>query len=166
MISWYQAFTLAVALIWLLATERDRAAARIVLIATVGSSVLVHCVTHYIVGAWKLVFPGALETLTILSLFQWARNRTGYTQVACLVVAWLAHVICYIDIKCGTDLVYSRYETILAAVAVAQLAAFHDTVRHIVGGMVAWAYSLRAYRLGSLRHASECDPVLRDSRLP
>ena len=85
-------------------------------------------ITHQIEGAWKLVIPGALEILTILALLKWARNRTGIMQAGLLVFAWLAHVLCYLDIFLKTDLVYSRYEDILFWVAVGQLATCYDTM--------------------------------------
>ena len=57
---WYQPFLLTVALVWFFATGRDRPAARIVLVATVASFLLVELVTHRITGAWKLVVPAAV----------------------------------------------------------------------------------------------------------
>lgn len=87
------------------------------------------CITNRILGAWKLVIPGALEILTILALLKWARNRTGITQAGLLVIAWLAHVLCYWDCILKTDIVYSRYEAILFWVAVGQLATCYDTMR-------------------------------------
>lgn len=85
-------------------------------------------ITHQISGAWKLVIPGALEILTILALLKWARNRTGILQAGLLVFAWLTHLVCYMDIVIGTDLIYSRYEAIIFWVSMAQLAACYDTV--------------------------------------
>jgi hypothetical protein len=125
---WYHAFIVCVFLLWLASTSRDRNALRIVLIASLVSEVVVELVTHQIHGAWKLAIPGALETLTILAMLHWARNRTGYLQASLLIVAWLAHLICYVDIIARTDWIYSRYEIIIQMVAVGQLAACYDTL--------------------------------------
>jgi hypothetical protein len=75
---WYNAFLLAVFLLWAISTPRDRNALRIVLIASLASEVIVDNITHQIHGAWKLIIPGALEIATILALLKWARNPTGY----------------------------------------------------------------------------------------
>lgn len=101
---------------------------RVVLIASLASEVIVHGITHHIHGSWKLVIPGAVEVLTILAMLQWSRNRTGYIQVCLLTIAWLSHLLCYVDVVLKTDIVYSRYETILMCVAVGQLAACYDTM--------------------------------------
>jgi hypothetical protein len=165
-VTWYQPFLVAVALLWLFATERDRAAARIVLIASLASTFLVHAITVHITGAWKLVIPGAVETLTILCLLKWTRNRTGYTQAACLIVAWLAHFLCYVDLRLNTDVVYSHYETILAAVASAQIAGFHDTLRHNLRRLGAWSRTFQSNHMVHLRPASVHHPILRQPGSP
>lgn len=128
MITWYQIFIVALILLRIGASSRDRNALSIVLVASFASTLLVHLVTHQIQAAWKLVIPGAVEVLTILAMLQWSRNRTGYIQVCLLTIAWLSHVICYADIAMQTDVVYSRYRTILMCVAVGQLAACYDTM--------------------------------------
>ena len=152
----------AVVLVALFATERDRAAARIVLAATLVSHFLVAPVERWIMSAWMLVLPGAVETATILCLFRWARNRTGFLQSICLAFAWLAHLLCYVDIRLNTDAVYSRYETVLAVVAMMQVAAFHDTFAHNLRRLAAWIGSRHARGLGFLRTARRSDVVLRD----
>lgn len=129
MTDWYYVFLACVLILWLVSTPRDRNALRIVLIASLASEVIVDGITQHIQGAWKLVIPGALEILTILALLKWARNRTGITQAGLLVFAWLAHVLCYLDIALKTDLVYSRYETILFWVSAGQLVTCYDTMR-------------------------------------
>jgi hypothetical protein len=141
---WYEIFLACVLVLWALSTPRDRNALRIVLIASLFSEGVVELVTHQITGAWKLAIPGAVETLTIVALFQWARNRTGYLQISLLSVAWLAHLLCYFDVLFKTDLVYSRYEAIIQTVAVGQLAACHDTVFSFLGRCRAGIESLRA----------------------
>jgi hypothetical protein len=168
-IGWYLLFPLAIAFLWITATNRDRPAARVVLIATLGSILIVANVTHHIAGAWKLVIPGGIETLTILCLLRWARNRTGYVQAGCLVVAWFAHLLCYLDVTIATDIVYSRYETILAIVAFAQIAAFHDTIAHNLRGLVEgwrrlvyWAHIRHRYP-DTLRASIRRDRVLRSA---
>lgn len=141
---WYYAFIVCVFLLWLASTSRDRNALRIVLIASLASEVIVELVTHQIHGAWKLAIPGALETLTILALLHWARNRTGHMQACLLIIAWLAHLLCYLDAVWKTDLVYSRYEIIIQMVAVGQLAACYDTLIFNAGRLRSVANSIRA----------------------
>lgn len=128
MIDWYHWFIAAVLLLWAVSTSRDRNALRIVLIASLASEVIVDNITHQIHGAWKLIIPGALEVATIFALLKWARNRTGITQAGLLLFAWLAHVLCYIDVALKTDIVYSHYEAILLWVSVGQLATCYDTM--------------------------------------
>ena len=151
----------AIALVWIFSTERDRAASRIVLIASLASFALVELVTHRITGAWKLVIPGAEETLTIYALYRWAHNRTGFLQSACLVIAWAAHVICYVDVKLGTDLIYSHYRSTLALVGLAQILCFYDTFATQLIRAATWLNSLGLPRSNSLRVAGVRGCVLR-----
>ena len=160
--AWYQPFMVTVALVWLFSTERDRPAARIVLIATVASFLMVELFTRHITGAWKLVFPGAMETLTILALLRWADNRTGLIQVACLAMAWLAHPLCYADVKLHTDMVYSHYRAILGLVAFAQILGFHDTIETSFNRLTAWLGSLGFDRPDAVRAAGVYAFDLRD----
>jgi len=116
----------------------------IVLIATIASYFITEGVTRQITGAWKLVIPGAVELATIAAMLHWAKNRTGYMQVALLLVAWLAHVLCYADLVLGTNLVYDNYEAILWGVSLGQIAAFHDTGIHNLSALRRWVATLRA----------------------
>lgn len=138
MLDWYHLFLAAVFLLWLGATDADRNALRIVLAATISSLLLVDFVTSQISGAWKLVIPGALETGTVVALIRWTPNRSGYQQTACVMVAWLAHVLCFADIQLRTDIVYSHYEAVLGVVAMAQIAFFHDTYLHHLRRLGRW----------------------------
>lgn len=165
-LGWYVLFPLAVMFLWIVSTERDRMAARIVLIATLAGSLIVPTLSHQVTGAWKLVVPAMGETLTILCLLRWAPNRTGYAQAACLSVAWIAHFLCYVDIRCNTDVVYSRYETILAVVAIAQIAAFYDTIGHCLRGLVERFASFQSRNFSGVRSASGCNRVLRNPDIP
>lgn len=148
---WYHAFIAIMAVVWLGATTHDRPAARIVLGASVLSELLVDGVTCCLTGGWKLTVPGVLELATIGFLVACARNRTGLLNVALLAFAWLAHVVCFLDWKLGTDVVYSRYETVLAVIAGLQLLTFHDTLRYLV---VSWPRVVRAGRVAVLRPAN------------
>ena len=127
---WYYLFLLVVFLIWLGATPADRNAVRVVIIASLASWLVVDYFTAFFNGAWKMVVPGAMETTTIICLLCFAPGRTGYAQAAFLGVAWVAHVMCFIDLILGTDTVYSRYEVILASVSLIQIMLFHDTAIH------------------------------------
>ena len=115
--------------LWLVSTPRDRAALRIVLIAALASEVVKYGITHQIHASWNLIFPTAVEILTIEAMLKWSPNRTGYLQAGLLVIAGLTHVLCYADILMRTNLVYSRYETILAWVSAGQLVTCYDTMR-------------------------------------
>ena len=166
MIGWYQLFFFSVLGLWLFASPRDRIALRIVLGATIAAELLKYGVTVHITGAWKLVIPATLETATIIALLYWARNRTGYMQAGCLVIAWLAHVLCYADVVTGTNVVYDRYESLLLLVAVAQLAACHDTIIHNLRRMGHWLDALRPRSPGAFRSASVRSALLPDPRSP
>lgn len=151
----YEWFIVAILVLWMFSAPQDRNALRIVLIASLFSETIVGVVTRQIHGAWKLAIPGAVEILTIMALLQWGRNRTAYIQAALLIVAWLAHVFCYLDIKLGSDFVYSRYEGIIYAVALGQILACHDTIAHCFRSVRNWLWSVGrgGVRFGSRRAA-------------
>ncbi len=159
MTDWYSYFLLCVLILWALSSPRDRNALRIVLIASLASEVIVDFITHQIHAPWKLVIPGLLETLTILALLKWARNRTGYLNVGCLCIAWLAHLLCYLDVWLKTNMVYSRYEGIIMVVAIGQLLACHDTIISTSERAYTWASGL--WRVPS---ASRCAAVSSNPR--
>lgn len=139
------------------ATNRDRNALRIILIASIVSEVLVVFVTRQIHAPWKLVVPGAVETLTILALLSYGRTRTAFFQAVLLIVAWWSHIQCYLDLIWNTNVVYDHYEKILSVVAVLQLLACYDTIfsigRSVQGWGDAWAARLRGVHSGSSRAA-------------
>ena len=166
MIGWYQLFFLAVLVLWLFASPRDRMALRIVLGATIAAELLKYGVTIHIAGAWKLAIPATLETATILCLLHWTPNRTGHAQAACLLVAWAAHVGCYVDLVLGTNLVYDRYEMIIGLVAAGQIAFFHDTISHNLRRLVIWLDSLRPRRSGAVSTSGVRSALLPDPRAP
>lgn len=148
-LDWYLCFIAAVLVLWAISTPQDKAALRIVLIASLVSEALVDFITSQIHGSWKLVIPGALEVLTILALMQWAKNRTGYLNSGLLCIAWLAHILCYVDLWLKTDIVYSRYEAVIQLVALGQLASCYDTVQHNLGRAYLWASGLRRVHASS-----------------
>lgn len=159
MISWYQCFILAVIALRVFAAPADRTALSIILCASLASTLLVHFVTHEITGAWKLAVPGAVEVLTIAAMMQWG-SKTGVLQSFCLLIAWLDHVLCYLDITLNTNIVYDRYETILLLVAIAQILVCYQTLARIGRGAVALGGAVRVGRGYGLRPTSFCDNVL------
>jgi hypothetical protein len=167
-IDWYFVFMSLVLVLWAFASPRDRNALRIVLIASLASEVVVDGITCHINGAAKLAIPGCVEILTIIALLKWANNRTGIMQSGLLVIAWLDHFLCYLDCLLKTDIVYSRYESILLWVSVGQLAAFYDTLffnfRRFWDKAAAWADGV----LGILapRRVSGYSLVSADKALP
>ena len=146
MLTWYHGFIVGVVLLRCGATPRDRNALTVVLSATIASWLLVTFVTHGITASWKLVIPGAVETVTIWALLRWSRGRTGWAQVALVAVAWMTHLLCYIDLQAGTNMVYDNYETILGAVSALQLAACYDTILHHLRRLGRWVASLASRR--------------------
>lgn len=159
MTGWYAAFILAVIALRVLAAPADRAALNVLLCASAASTILVHLVTHEIAGAWKLAVPGAVEVLTIMAMIQWG-GKTGVLQSCCLLVAWIDHLLCYLDIVLGTNIVYDRYETILLLVALAQILACHQTLARIGRGCAALGGAIRERRGYSLHATSFYDSVL------
>lgn len=151
---WYLIFILAVLLLRLGATARDRSALTVVVVATVASWMLVTFVTHGITGSWKLVIPATVETATILALLRWARTRTGLMQAMLVAVAWYAHLLCYIDIRIGTNMIYDNYERLLGLVAVLQIASCYDTYLHHFRRLGQWWSSFGADRAGVVRAPS------------
>ena len=143
--TWYHGFIACAFLLWLGSSPRDRNALRIILLASLASWLVVQLVTHQIHGAWKLVVPGAVEVATIAAILKWSPNRTGYIQSVLLAAAWLAHLLCYVDLKTGGQMpfFYDHYETIIQVVAVGQLAACYDTLHTVAVRMYHAASSLR-----------------------
>ncbi len=160
MITWYQGFILTVIALRLLSAPGDRAALSIILVASLVSTLLVHFVTHEITGAWKLAFPGAIEVMTIMAMMEFTPNRTGFLQSMCLLVAWMTHALCYFDIAQNTDIVYSRYETILLLVAIAQILVCYDTLARCGRIGAALFDPARFSRVRSLRLAGVCNSAL------
>lgn len=163
---WYTLFALMVLLLWLFATAQDRRAALIVLCATLASWLLTDLVTAHFTGAWKLVVPGCVEVATAFALLRWAPTRSGYQQVACVSVAWLAHLLCFTDIHLGTNMVYDNYEGVLMFVAALQVVLFYDTYLHHLRQFGHWWNELGADRAGAIRGTGFVAPVLRNSRTP
>lgn len=163
MTDWYIWFLLCVLILWALSVPRDRYALRIILIASLASEILV-MFTRQIHAPWKMAVPGMVETLTILALLQWAKNRTGHLNIGLLSVAWVAHVFCYLDVWLRTDIVYSRYEAILFLVAVAQLCTFHATFARCGGLIVGLLNSIGVRRPRSVCLAGVRNSILRTER--
>lgn len=139
--NWYLFYMAALMVLLACATDKDRGAVRIIFLASVVSHLSVMLVTRYVDGAWKLTVPATMEMGTIIALYRYAWGRTALNQAVCLLVAWCCHALCYGDLLLGTDLVYSNYEKILLGVGVAQLLAFHDTLRKMVSklsSLVGW----------------------------
>lgn len=150
-------------LVW--STPKDRAALWIVTISNAIGWLLVIFVTRQIHAPWKLVIPGAGETLTILALVSIGRNRTAFIQAGLLLIAWCAHLLCYVDCQSGSNLVYDHYEQILACVALGQLIGFYDTWAYIGRAVQKWCH-LWANRGAVVRPASGCSAVLPEQRGP
>lgn len=161
MIPWHLVFTACIFLLWAFSTPRDRNALRIVLISSLAGIVLVEFVTRQIQAPWKLAIPGAVEVLTISALMLFSPNRTGLLQSLCLLVAWLAHMLCYLDIALETDLVYSRYEAIIQLVAVAQILVCFDTIARCGSAAIAFLGAVRDGGRRGLRVAGLHNSVLR-----
>ena len=159
MLDWYHWFALLLGALLVASVPRDRNAIRIVMLATLTSWLLVDLGTSRLTGAWKLCVPGAVETLTILALLRWG-GRTGCIQSGPLVVAWLAHVLCFVDLTAGTDIVYSRYEFILGSVSLTQLALFHETYLHHFRRLGHWWSQRGADSDGAVPAPSLSAPVL------
>lgn len=138
MLDGYILFIVGVVLLRCGATPRDRNALTVVLSATIASWLLVTLITQGITGSWKLAIPATLEILTILALLKWARNRTGWMQAGLLAVAWYVHLLDYIDIQIGTNMIYDNYGRALGMVSALQLAACHDTYLHHFRRFAVW----------------------------
>lgn len=158
--NWYSAFLAAIFLLWITAVPRERSALFVVLLATIGSAAFTELVTRRIDAPWKLVFPAGIETATILALLKWAPGRSGILQVIALVIAWATHLLCYVDIITGANMVYSSYERILGCIAMLQIALFHATIVRNLRWMVD---SINA-GYGALHVAGRLNRVLRHAR--
>jgi len=157
---WYSPFLIGVLVLWGFSTAKDRNMLRVLAAASVAAEVMKYGMTVHIHGAWKLLFPATLELMTLWAMLRWATGRTALIQAVFLCIAWACHVICFLDIMFGSDIVYSNYETALLTVAVGQLLACYDTMRSV---------AIRVYN--ALRITGHPDlrgvpaPVLRNSVL-
>lgn len=155
---WYYMFTVAVVAVWLMATDRDRNAARLVCAATVISQVIYHTLSSHIQGPWKLAIAGTVDFSTLLALLILRTGPAGCINAAALFTAWLAHAVCFYDLIVSTSLVYAHYGKIIAVIAAVQLAAFHDTLAHVFSRV---AFFATAYaRPDSLRVSGACAGLL------
>ncbi len=161
-LDWYHCFIVAVLVLWLIASPRDRNALRIVLIASLISEVIVSAITKQIHAPWKLAITGATDVLTIAALCQWSKNQTGHLQIGCLCFSWFAGMLCYIDVCLKTDFIYSRYEETIQLVALAQLLAFHDTLVNACTAFYRWAFPFRGAGHRCVAAASVSHNLLRD----
>jgi hypothetical protein len=161
---WYTLFAIAVLLLWAGATPQDRHAATVILVATLASWLIVDYGTAGIVRPWKLVVPGAVETATIMALLNGRFTRTACFQAVLVLLAWWCHLLCFADLQLGTDMVYTHYEGCLAAVAAAQILAFHDTYIHHFRRLGRWWADLGAGGGNPVRSPGLSAGVLRDSR--
>src|SRR6478735_3399374 len=130
--AWYYCFLACVAVLWAFSVPQDRNALRIVLFFSLTGIALVTWVTPHLHGFWKTCAMCSHEWLTILCLL-YANTKTGYRQVALLLISWLANLLCYVHLKTGGKLpfFYDNYEVIIQVVAVGQLAVCYDTLRSI-----------------------------------
>lgn len=150
-------------ILWAIASPRDRMSLRIVLLATLGSWLLTEGITVHIIAPWKLIFPGAVETATILALLKYSPNRTGYMQAGLLFIAWLAHLFCYLDVMLDTNFVYDRYSQLIGVVAIGQILAFYDTLTLNLRRLGHWCSKIRGHCSGVIRPASVSPVVLPDT---
>ena len=135
--SWFPFYLLALVALRCFAPARESKMLSILLVAGICSTVLAHTVMPQIHASWKLAIPGAVETLTIMSLVTMANHsRQSFFQVILLLIAWWCHLQCFADIQNNTNVVYDNYELVLGAVAIGQLLVCHDTIRHIVCSVV------------------------------
>ena len=139
--SWFPFYLLALVGLRCFATSREKTVLSILMVAGGGSTVLANTVMPMIHDSWKLAIPGAVETLTILSIVTMApHSRITFFQVILLLISWCVHLQCYRDCENNTNVVYDNYEKILAAVAVGQLLAFYDTWFNIGRNLQRWAH--------------------------
>lgn len=153
MFDWFHLFRLAFLLILIGAVPTDKMPVRIIFIASLASWVIKHYFTADIDCPWKLVVPCCIEALTILALLIWGRTTSGWRQIDLLVIAWLVHFSCLIDLLAGTDSVYSVYRYILRTLTVLQILAFNDTIEHNFGRFKCWLGRLASGRSGVLDHS-------------
>lgn len=172
--SWYPSFLAAVLLIFLLSTKRDRAAAGIVLVASVISYPEILFVSWFVNANYqpqeqwmtRMMSAAAFELVTIMALWHWARGRTGYIQMVCLSVAGLAHILSWAGYLIGTHLLYWKHSTVILVVALVQIAGFHDTLIKGALRLRGYVNTLRSFRGRSLRPSGLHAQLLRNPRLP
>lgn len=124
---WYYCFVAMIALIAWHSTECDRRAAVIVAAATAAGIWAYGILSGFESASWKLAVYAGIEAATFIALVV-CGGRSCYWQASSVFVAWVAHLLCWVDIHAGTSVIYGTYENALALVALAQIAGFHDTL--------------------------------------
>lgn len=156
LMNWYPVYFGCLVALWVWSTPKERNNALVLLLAAAVSTLSVRFITCHIAGAWKLAVPAGIETGTIIALLAVSGWRTALIQVVCLLFSWWVHVLCFVDIKRGSNLVYSNYEALLLFTSTAQLLAFHGTLWHHFSRFVQAGLG----RLDRVRHPSVVDAVV------
>lgn len=158
--AWYLAFIAAIALVCLTATERDRAAAWIILGNVAVGSALYALFAKIGAGEWRLAHYATVDTLTIGALLWLARRPVAYWQAATFAGMFAANLLCWWDVSHGTALIYDTYETVIALLCLAQVAGFHDTLQHLLRLGVARLGDAGRVGRGALRRGCCADSLL------
>jgi len=64
---------------------------------------------------------GMIEVFTVSLLISFASGSLAKFQASLVMVAWLLHLVAYIDLEMGTNIVYSKYELLIISVVLIQL---------------------------------------------
>lgn len=172
MIGWYLCYMLALFVLLLISSQRDRRALRVLFGAAILSELLKYGMPDYSPRSWETVarelvsFNAPVEALTFLMLLKWAKNRTGHMQEVCVAGALVAHLIAFLAIKMELFIIYPRYLTVIKLIALVQLVAFHDTVGYNLRRLSLLMESVRHSRVDALRAGVVHPDLLHDPHPP
>ena len=157
MIGWYQFYMLALFVLLLLSSQRDRRALWVIFGAAVMSELIKYGTPVHDTRSWESVarqltmVNGPEDFLTFAVVLKLAKNRTGRMQAVCVAGALAAHLIAFLGIEMGATVIYARYLTVIKLIAAIQLVAFYDTIGYNLRRVSLLMESFRQSRVDPLR---------------
>lgn len=103
----------------------------LILLGAAGLSIGLRAALGSIDAPWTLLPFSCIELVTIVTLLALTYYRLGCLQCFALSAAVVAHLLCYLDLVTGSNMVYDRYETYLVIIALAQLALGTDDLMQL-----------------------------------
>ena len=148
-------FALIVAIAYRTASDKNRPVWGVLLAFSVISSLLNVILWDNIDHPLEHYWFASIEVAKIILIMRLAPTRTGDYMCTLLFLSGFTNYLLYLDLIKGSNLVYDRYEIIIAAIAIGQLIPFVDAL----GGKISEAARrcLSIFRSRALGNSSSID---------